>query len=70
MTERTRARVQDEIMRHLLAIRDIGRDYGILRGDVGISMHVDNEYVSAFALDDDDEKIFDFHQFIATKEGE
>ena len=57
-----------EIMAHLLAIRDIGRDYRILTNDIGISMHVDAGYVSAFSLDEHDEKIFDIHQFIASKE--
>lgn len=57
-----------EIMKHLLAIRDIGRDYDILKGERMISMSVSNDYVSAFSLDENDEKIFDVHQFIAVRE--
>lgn len=66
MNDKTREIVQREIMKHLLAIRDIGRDYDILEGDTGISLCVFNDYVSFFSLRDE-EKILNAHQFIATE---
>lgn len=65
-----RAHATKDIAAHVLAIRDIARDYDILQGDTDISISIFRDCVSFFAIDDNDEKVLDFFQRISVPEVE
>jgi hypothetical protein len=57
-----------DIAAHVLAIRDIARDYDILEGETDVSISIFRDCVSFFALNDNGEKVLDYFQRIAEAE--
>lgn len=68
--ERMRKAAEKEILAHVLAIRDIARDYDVLKGETDLSISVFRDCVSFFAIDDNDEKVLDYFQRISVPEVE
>lgn len=65
--DKFRKAAERDIAAHMLAIRDIARDYEIFQNGAHISAAIFEDSVSFFALDDDDEKLVDFFINIATE---
>lgn len=65
-----RKAAEKEILAHVLAIRDIARDYDVLEGETDLSISVFRDCVSFFAIDDNDEKVLDYFQRISVPEVE